>query len=312
MSKAGLFAGEVTPIAPADEEPTDKPRNYVWMEYGDIPPPPPTPYIAKSGQGFAITRNLATQTPAFAHPYNGEVWDEITISAVFRTLVEPSASFPYALFNINEGSPDFSAAIRRRTNGQYYIAMVIVTDVGLRTITDVSFELTTVFGWEWFHWYWIGFTYDFNTGQTHAWIRNLTLQQEGSAVAAIDNLAQIEWIKPQGSSSYCMWGTSDNLDLGGGPAVAESLHGPGSQVMIHNKYIDLSVLANRDKFCHIDGVINIGPSGEIPFGEIPDVYLPRGLGIGNLGTRFIGDPADFYILESIAVDSPLPPVSATP
>jgi len=30
--QAGMFAGEVTKLAPANNEVTDKPRGYVWME----------------------------------------------------------------------------------------------------------------------------------------------------------------------------------------------------------------------------------------------------------------------------------------
>ena len=38
MPKAGLFAGEVTPQAPADDSPTTKQKGYWWMEYGGYVP----------------------------------------------------------------------------------------------------------------------------------------------------------------------------------------------------------------------------------------------------------------------------------
>ena len=39
MPRSGLFAGEVTSAAPADDSPTSKQKGYVWMEYGATPPP---------------------------------------------------------------------------------------------------------------------------------------------------------------------------------------------------------------------------------------------------------------------------------
>ena len=41
--KAGLFAGEVTPQAPADDSPTSKDKGYWWMEYGSVVIPPALP-----------------------------------------------------------------------------------------------------------------------------------------------------------------------------------------------------------------------------------------------------------------------------
>ncbi len=43
-NNAGLFAGEVTNLAPQDNVATSKPFGYVWMEYGEPAPAPPLPY----------------------------------------------------------------------------------------------------------------------------------------------------------------------------------------------------------------------------------------------------------------------------
>lgn len=41
--KAGMFAGEVTQSAPADDSPTTKQKGYWWMEYGNVAIPPDLP-----------------------------------------------------------------------------------------------------------------------------------------------------------------------------------------------------------------------------------------------------------------------------
>ncbi len=42
MNEAGLFAGEITILAPDDQTQTRKRVGYVWMQYGTkVEPPPP-------------------------------------------------------------------------------------------------------------------------------------------------------------------------------------------------------------------------------------------------------------------------------
>lgn len=58
MSKAGLFSGEVTPLAPANGEATAMPRSYVWMEYGGAGTPPPQAICTTVWQSAVLTPTL--------------------------------------------------------------------------------------------------------------------------------------------------------------------------------------------------------------------------------------------------------------
>ncbi|RLA59044.1 MAG: hypothetical protein DRQ89_14615 [Epsilonproteobacteria bacterium] len=299
--EAGMFAGEVTETAPDDGTDTDKPESYVWLQYGGTPPPPA--FAPVSGEGYAVSEE--TGTPAFAHPYQGETWNEITISSIHQANTDnPHQSCD--MFNINAGAPDLSRQFIDRTGvGEYYIFQALTSDFDTdsKTVWQAAHEITLDYtGWLWNHWYWVGMSYSYTLNKIEYWIRNLTLQEEGSKVVAIQNLEPIHWgmIPP----AACYWGLSDHAGI----TPINTWKGVMSQVMIHDKFIDLSVLANRDKFCCVDGIKYIGDNGEFPFGEIPDVYMPRGLPLGNLGTRNIGAEADFIIYSVDGIDTVLPPI----
>jgi len=305
MSRAGLFSGTVTESAPADNAPTTKHKGHHWMQWGEAIP---VPYQPLSGEGHTFTQDGYVGPPNFPHPFANQSYNEWTQSVVFTPQDLPIQTENAELFNIMYLGDKLNFYVRRRpTSGQLYFGFNLSTKhPSLTDAISVSSSVHEITldhpGWTYQHWYWIAASYDNVGGSVHWVIRNLTLGQEAIKAVSITNQLPITWTSMPTGQSFCIWGTGialDNLFLG-----------VISQLVLHNKYIDLSVEANRDKFCGIDGVIDIGDNGENIFGEIPLVHLPRGFPQENTGTLFIGDPSDFHSPVEISRDLILPPVAS--
>jgi len=303
MSGAGLFAGEVTQAAPVADAPTTKPRSYVWMEYGT----PISEVVPTSGEGYAVTQNGVYGPPDFAHPFANEVWDAITMSAVFRARDVISASNEQAIFNLKSTNGTMDLYVRRRpVNFQTFFAFNVSSSSG--AIANGTHEISLAHPtWNDDHWYWMGVSYSNTLNECKFAIVNFDAGEEAWFDATISNNTQVSWGPSTTSSSVVVWGARST---GGSDVQGSEFPGPISQVLINDSYHDFSDQFTRRQFAGIDGVIDIGPTGNYPFGGTPEVYLPRGFPEGNLGTRFIGNPSDFFLENKVGTDEGLPPIAS--
>jgi len=302
MSGAGLFAGEITQAAPVADAPTTKPRSYVWMEYGT----PISEVVPTSGEGYAVTQdNFFGPTPSLAHPFANEVWDAITMTAVFRARDVISSANDQGIFNLKSTSGEIELFVRHRSiQDQTFFGFTISNTSGL--ITQGTHEITVDHPtWNDDHWYWMGISYSNTLNESKFAIVNFDAGEEAWFDATVSNNQQVSWGPSTTASSVVVWGAKST---GGIDVQGSEFPGPISQVLINDSYHDFS--DQFTQFAGIDGVIDIGPTGNYPFGGTPEVYLPRGFPEGNLGTRFIGNPSDFFLENKVGTDEGLPPIAS--
>ena len=298
MTKAaGVFAGEVTPQAPAHNSPTSKRKGYHYFEYGEFQP--------SSGIGHSWTQNNID--PFFPHPFRNNEYNEFTASVIFSPVTQPNTLENSFLFTIQSQGDSFHMLVRTRpaTINMFFsfqMSTMYPSETNAVGVANGTIEITTGNqGWLPAHWYWIAASYDFTNSLITYAIRNLTLGEESIETGTIVDLRPIAFNDQIEGASLCGWGTTGVLDT--------HFDGAMSQLVLHNKYIDLNDLGNRNKFCCINGVINIGERGENIFGEIPLVHNERG-GFPEEanGTIFIGDLEDLTSPVQIVRDEPLPPL----
>jgi len=302
MSGAGLFAGEITQAAPEADAPTTKPRSYVWMEYG-------TPFntvVPTSGEGWALTQDdWFPGPPIFPNPFINEVWPEITISAVFKPD-DMSAGF---LFNIMAiGGINFFVTRRPISFEEYFGVEINTTLPSFQLITQGTQELTLDHPtWDFNDWYWMGVSYSQTLNECKFAIVHFLSGTEAVKVLPITSNVDISWGPSLTSQSQIAWGMEGSVN---GVDPLGPFAGPMSQVMIHDSYKDFGDEFTRRQFAGLNGIIDLGPTGNFPFGTTPQVYLPRGWPEENLGTRFIGNQSDMYLRNQVSTDLDLPPVAA--
>lgn len=316
MTKAsGVFAGEVTPQAPAHNSPTSKRKGYHYFEYAGAGG---EEYIPKSGEGYTFTQNnFIGPDPSLVHPFQDQSWDEITMSVVFKATALPYEHLDGGLFAIMSGAGDvrIGFSIRRRPiNNQIFLTWRLATfsnepingDVVGFSVHELSIDHPT---WAYDDWYWCGISYSQPLNLFHSVIRNLTKGEETveTARTVIVNNYPIAWVNSANSAlSFCGWG------LHSFNGAETRFQGVISQELIHDKYMDLSILTNSDKFVRTTGVIDLNDDGSAPFGEIPKVFNIRGYPQENTGTNFIGDLEDLWERVEFNRDTTLPPVYTGP
>lgn len=302
--KAGLFAGEVTPSAPADNSPTSKEKGYVWMEYGSVFEPTST----QSGVGgIASTQEnfYPTTVVDFPHPFEGESFDQLTMSVICQqtTRVGTAEADHMSAFNFKWTGDQTRLKVSRNGFGTMFFSGSMGTDAASGAAAKADVGVSDV---NWADWYWMGISYSNVSGPVgHMYVVNLRTGAETGGVITSDNSADITFPANLDGS------IDSSVYYGFRGSAASTLEEPWlgylSQMYIHNKYIDFSVAGNRRLFCALDGAIDYGDIGELPLGEQPLIYLPGGHPSQNVGTRFIGVwDDDFWINPIYAAGLPPP------
>jgi len=310
MGKAGIFAGEVTPLAPADGASTIKQKGYQWMEYGG------GFFPASSEGGIAGTQyNYTTAVPSLSHPFASGDYSEMTFSFVGRIITPPTSvgstdnSVPFCLSPAGVGDTRNGFLCNRQVGVAYRWLCYMFDETGAGNVATGSIIIPDA---DITDWWWVGFSYSATTTTAHFVAQNLT---KGTTITVPENISasgnNVKFFPSATSDgtpfSPCHWGFESLAAYFPSPTLYRTFKGYLSQVMIHNKYIDLSILANRNLFCAADGVIDYGVNGEIPFGEQPLVYLPNGHPSTNKGTLFIGNWEEDFYVNPATVSGPLPP-----
>ena len=268
--------------------------------------PPEPEYQPVSGIGYSYTQDQYQPAPNFPHPFRNQIYNEFTTSAIFSPQNFPNNTEDTNIFGImRDGAPLNMFARKRPINNQiYFQASLGSYDAGGPQSDSVgfyTFELTLAHPtWLITDWYWMALSYDSVGGSFKGALRNLTQGEEEIVDVPIVSQVPIEFDAMTLVASFCIWGSDRSTTQ----VIAMAM----SQLVIHNKYIDLSVAANRNKFCCPTGVIDIGDNGEYIFGETPLVHSPRGFPQEANGTVFIGDLDDLHAYEEIDRPDILPPL----
>lgn len=310
MAKSGLFAGEITQAAPANQAITSKQKGFQWMEH-DVWSPISGAF--SSGVGYAATTDgWYVANPEVTHPLLNGSYPEFTMSTVFKSGVDPASSVHYAPFGIGGATTmdmfgqsslnKIGIVVRSQTAATFNLN--IVGD----TVTLDSAGDDTV-GWSPFHWYCVTTSYSQPLNDIAISIVNMSLGLEIVRTPAVINNVNIEFHANQCGAGHVGSSMGYGCRFGTNPTTP-SIPWVGSlaNTFVHNQYTDLTITGNRRKFSGIDGVINIGDVGQNPFSEQPLIYLPRGIPNDQRGTAILGDyPDDFYLSDPIEIDTDLPP-----
>ena len=262
-------------------------------------------FQSASGIGYSYTQYQYQPAPHFQHPFRNQIYNEFTISAIFSPQSLPINTEDTNIFRIMRDGDAIGMLARKRpiSNQVYFQAALASYDAGNPTSDSVgvhTFELTIDHPtWLITDWYWMALSYDSVGGSFKAALRNLTQGGEEITDVSIVSQVPIEFSTMLLLASFCIWGS----DRSNESTIAMAM----SQLVIHDVYIDLSVLANRNKFCCPNGIINIGSQGEKIFGEVPLVHSPRGFPQEANGTIFIGDTSDLHELTEIDRPAIFPP-----
>ena len=301
---AGLFAGEITQNAPLDEAPTTKPRAYVWMEYGT----PIIEVLPFSREGYAVTQeNWFGSDPNFTHPFANEVWDAITMTAVFRPKDVISNTNDQGIYNIRAAGPVNLYIRKRPITDETTFGYSIVSDGGINISSGLHEITLDQPGWSDDDWFWMGVSYSNTLNEVTFAVVDFNLGLEMVTPVTVTTNQQLSFGPSLTSSSIVVWGANSS---GGVDVQGSAFPGPMSQVFIHNAYKDFADPFVRRQFAALNGIIDVGPTGNYPFGVTPLVYMPRGWPEGNLGTTFIGNSSDFWLEDIVSTDTDLPPVGS--
>jgi len=265
-------------------------------------------YDAGGGVGYSYTQyDYFGSDPNFRHPFRYQIYEEFTMSVVFSPVTLPFSTENTDLFVLMfQGEPTKLFYRRRSIGGSFYIGFNMGTydggSVNSELVANGVHEITFDYPlWSYTDWYWIAVSYDSVSGNYKYAIRNLTRGEEGTVISGTaSNPVPIEFDDMNSQASVCAWGSSVSND--------SVTTGAMSQLVIHDKYLDLTSLVNRNKFCCLTGVIDIGDNGENIFDEIPLVHSPRGFPQEANGTVFIGDTDDLYASSEYDRDGHVPPV----
>jgi len=267
------------------------------------------PYSPASGEGYAMTQvDWFGNDPNFAHPFKNFSWPEMTMSAIVHSTREPGTITNRSIFNL-KGIGTIHMYIRKRPiTQQLFFGMSLNTEIAgnNQLIAQGAVELSIDHPrWLISHWYWLGVSYDSVAGICVFAMTNLTLREDTVTYPVVQNQEAVNWGGDPHGETVCAWGFE-----GGTDPEPSRFRGTFVQVLIHDKYVALGDFWERRKFNCLDGSKSLGLRGQRPFGEIPKVYLPRGLPTDNLGTMHIGDPSDFFLLNELPFDTDLPPVGS--
>ncbi len=314
--KAGLFAGEVTEQAPADGALTEKQEGYHWMEWGEDAPATglvPTSGEYSTNKGYAATQNdWSESSPIFPHPFNDEVWPLITTSVVWKLDREPVFGEDHRhAYNLHGGVKLYLNFVQ---SGSYHRIQYEVLNSTTTITSSITLRLdhaaSGTTGWEWSDWYCISLSYSSVLGGGYVSYVNMSRNEEVVDPLSVIFAEPVDFldsgIGTQGSS--IIWGAQEAFDSN---TITSVWTGTLANIFIHNKYIDFSQQENRRKFSGLNGVVYLGESGEIPFGETPLIYMPSGGPWDNRGTAHMGDhPEDFYYNKTVEINTNPPPIAS--
>ena len=257
-------------------------------------------FNAAAGIGYSFTVDNYLPPPNFLHPFRNQIYNEFTTSAIFSPYTLPKSEANTNIFQIMRDGDSLNMFARKRpiSNQVFFQANLASYDADNPSSDSVggyTFEITLDHPtWLVTDWYWMALSYDSVSGSIKAALRNLTQGGEEVVDANLVSQVPIEFKAMTNVASFCLWGSEFSTQLT--PYLAMS------QLVIHDTYIDLSVLANRNKFCCPDGIIGIGSQGENIFGEVPLVHSARGFPQEANGTIFIGDLSDLH--DPVEIDRP--------
>jgi len=281
---------------------------------------------SQSSEGWTITqRDAWGSDPNFEHPFRGEIWEDITIAAVFRAReMRHNQNDQPAI--LNPMPPNgHTMGIGYRHPNQHYIECRFVTYEGVApgggaiTIAQAAVEIENdnwmrEFDWHWDHWYGVYACYSYSLNRIVMHVANMSVQElDGIGFDNPNPARRTQWPGPpdhdEGTNTQFWWGCGNVTSTPEDPlAPYDDQHkGPISNVFIHNRYYGAYPWNASPMFTKY-GVVDVGVNGEKPFGEVPKVYLPRGRPVENKGTVFVGNDEDFYIDVVHNYDLDLPPI----
>ncbi len=316
MSEAGLFAGIATQNAPDDGAVTSKPPGFSWFEWDTSQQSENTSGEFSVTTGRAATSDeLYVVSPIKSLPMLGQSYAEFTMSTVFQSTLDPTNG----VFQSAYGVAETMRIGLQNTGGARRLGVTLVAQTAAQSnVNIISHTLlldsigTGTGGWRWFHWYCLTVCYSQALDLAKvAWV-NLSLGEEVVTTPTVVNNVDVEFHVNQCGNQQAF----SNMGYGGrvglnATTMTQPWTGTLANSYVHNRYADLGMEANRRKFCGIDGVIDIGFNGTLPFDEVPLIFLPTGIPNDQRGTLFIGNyPADFYVLGIVETDTNLPPVAS--
>lgn len=309
MPKAGLFSGEITQSAPADNAITSFPKGYTWMEYGNAFVPASTTFGASGGHAGTQEDwyGVEPAIPSFRHPFYLKSYSEFTMAFVGKMTTFPQTGdiFKQAPFGFKQGGVSTNFLAGHDGFGGITWHASIGTIVGGDNKCVDSLMTITAGEAAWDDWYWVGVSYSAGGGGSGAFsIVNLETGFEKTVGIGASTGFNVEWGANEATiESACNWGFFRPPE-----PVWQPWKGYLSQIYIHNNFTDLSIAENRRKFSALDGVIDYGPVGQAPQGSQALVYLTNGHVSSNVGSIHIGDfPTDFWITEPVVAGG-TPPV----
>ncbi len=264
--------------------------------------------------GYAATQHTFYAGADFTHPFQGANYSNFFMGAVFKNKASDLDVTPRGIFNFYNGVIGTTFGKGARPSIQHFFTFTISGYNGgaNRRIISDDFELTIDFPtWSTNDWYWMGVSYGQGPNAATIALVNLSQGEETFSATTVHNNDNVEWdpASDGNAKSLVTYGyqTPDGNGAPGDPSLA--FNGAISQIMIHNSYLNLTVAANRRKFCQLGGVIDLGATGEIPFGEQPLIYMPFGHPSLNVGSLNIGTwPTDFFVTSPVSRFEENPPL----
>ena len=316
MPKAGLFAGEVTAQAPADGAlvPT-KQNGYQWMEYGIIP---------KSGifPNAFITQNDYQVGVDHVSPFDDTDSPTFTMMSVFKPSGLAGLSGTDKAYMLQLGgyqisnTPDASMAMFIEQNsGAIWVNSRMVNTDGGNVYYNIDFKVTGTgapTGWLISHWYCYVVSYDeggVDPYRMGGMLVNLTLGEEvwDAGFTEDEQLGNVGQGDSTGwEESVCAYGCSAIIHLAppDDPPL-EEFDGFLYQQMLHDKFINLGVSANRRLFCDLTMVKDLD-SGINVWGETALYFSKTGFPQDNTGTWDV-DSGGYWLEGTVSYDTDAPP-----
>lgn len=266
---------------------------------------------ATSGTAAATAGAYATQyeyvesTPNLVNPFASMSADGFTIRCVARATTMPT-NLDQVTFDISQGGGTSFNIKKSPLFDQWYWEATISDQIGAYKIASDVCQITTGHtGWNWWDQYDLIMSYSNTLNECYLVVVNHSVGEEHVQAVPITNRVNVGWTDEATSNgsadSLVTWGCGEAS--GGG--LNSLFNGYLSQVLIHDKYIDLSVEANRRLFSKLTGMIDLQDARQI-FGEQPLVYQPYGSPSLNIGSLFIGNfPADFVYHTSETPATPI-------
>jgi hypothetical protein len=309
MPKAGLFAGEITEQAPADGATTTKQKGYQWLEYGNIFEP--QAYDVSGGEGWCVTQNGFSPGTDFPYPFEDINATEWTMMAVFTPIDLALPGQGAVIIDTGQwANAPFISCARRSVSNQRFMSIGFGGDnsPSSNEIGVGKVELTLNYPtWLNSHWYCMAMSYSQPLNRLTFMCRNLTLGEEMAYNPFISSNHNVKYPTSPTvgtSNSVAAYASQANVPAG---APDTPFLGQLSQVWIDDSWLDLTIGANRNKFCGSDGVIFIGEDGSSVTGSRPLYYTPSGVPFDNAGTLNVGLSPDYWAKGTFTPATNLPP-----